>query len=742
MKKRRIVALLLAAVMALTTAAFAETAPAADQELRDITAKVKAALDLDTEVFTDFSGWSDEDVANGKRWNLEWSGDGVFLSILAGADGKIYNYNYSESASETEPYYVRNGLTIPLLPEDKTQSAYQAALNFTAKVVTLDGESVALENDVNPSLTATTYRFQGEIQVNGLSTPIGCSVTVRASDLKITRFRRDDAYSEYVGTPNATSTKITEEAARRMLRSTLELEARYVLGEDGVTARVMYVPTGGDEYYVDGATGELVNLTELQTRMWLKNSNRYFGITEDSAASDMAAGKPLSKAELEGAAKLAGAKEKEELDRMLKNTWPEIGLTNYTLSSFSYNVGKTDEETGETPVTASMTYSRQAGEEMIYKYLRLDAKSGKLENLYTHRGSMRNSESTVKYSYNTSLSAAQTTAEQVLQIFAGKNYSALGLKTTQDGRNGKTWEHTFRFEQEKGGYFYPDNNYVVGIDTADGTLTQLSGAFDEAVVLSEPKGYVLTLQQAKEAYEGALTAKFAYVGVPVNVTQGEYYSKELKELGYEYRVALRCGWGLTQGEKRVRMVDAQTGEALYDESEDFDWGVHYADLEGHWVKTAADALGRYGVGLYTENLVPEKALTQLELVALLSSVEGYCFNLEEVKTNAEEQNELYNAGYRLGLVTPETRQPEKVITRGELVKVLLDAAGYQEIAALSGIFKTQFADQEQIPAGELGYAALAQGLGLVNGGSGKLYAGERTATRSEAVAMLYQYMNR
>ncbi len=62
------------------------------------------------------------------------------------------------------------------------------------------------------------------------------------------------------------------------------------------------------------------------------------------------------------------------------------------------------------------------------------------------------------------------------------------------------------------------------------------------------------------------------------------------------------------------------------------------------------------------------------------------------------------------------------------------------MAVLPGIYRCDFADSAAIPAQELGYAALAQGLGLVKGGADGAYAAGRSITRAEAVAMVYQYM--
>ena len=70
--------------------------------------------------------------------------------------------------------------------------------------------------------------------------------------------------------------------------------------------------------------------------------------------------------------------------------------------------------------------------------------------------------------------------------------------------------------------------------------------------------------------------------------------------------------------------------------------------------------------------------------------------------------------------------------------MLLDAAGYGPAARLGGIYTCAYSDKGSIPAEGLGYAALAQALGLASG----TYAGSRTATRGEAVSMLCRVLER
>ena len=80
----------------------------------------------------------------------------------------------------------------------------------------------------------------------------------------------------------------------------------------------------------------------------------------------------------------------------------------------------------------------------------------------------------------------------------------------------------------------------------------------------------------------------------------------------------------------------------------------------------------------------------------------------------------------------------RAVTRGQAVKCLLDCAGYGPAARLQGIYTCTYSDAAAIPEADLGYAAIAQALGMVRGS----YQGDRTATRGELAAMLCRLLER
>ena len=136
--------------------------------------------------------------------------------------------------------------------------------------------------------------------------------------------------------------------------------------------------------------------------------------------------------------------------------------------------------------------------------------------------------------------------------------------------------------------------------------------------------------------------------------------------------------------------------------------------------------------------LPDTALTQLDMITLLVSTEGYTYDAKA--ENAAD--DLYEFAYGLGLLKREERQDGAVLTRAATVKLILDAVGYGPVAQLQGIYRTKFTDDAAIPADCYGYVALAQGLGMVEGMTDGAFRPNANTTRAHAAAMLYNLMAR
>ena len=723
--KKKLLSLLLALSLmcSLAVPAFAQ-AEAADERLAAVTLRVKETLDLDTERYTQFYGNLDEHIL-APSWYLDWYGDGASLTISASEEGKILSYyRYEQTVS-----MPNSGAFAPTFPAGDRESAREAAEAFLRKVLT-EGESFTIEDSGDDYLNMTTYRFRGEVLLNGLSAGLSYSIAVRCEDYAVMNFYRDDLNGRVTGGIPAATAKITEKEARAALRETLALRLEYVLSEtDDGKAILRYLPEYGDEYYVDAATGKLVNLSELRRSL---QSGATGGVTNDTAmkgetAEESVKAPSLSEAEKEGVSKLEGVLSKEDLDARARAV-AELGLEPYTLSGVSYSVLREDAE--DQTVTATVQYGRQVNGAAWRRTVVLNAKTGEL--LRVSSSAWMNEKEGKR---PVDQKEARGIAEAFLQKYAGAQFKKTDLYDDSDAL-GSDWQvsHSFTFAQKENGYFYNGNTLYVGVDATDGSVSSYTKNFDDTLTFESPAG-IISEDNALDAWLETYDAPLSYIQVPVAIDYSHPDYQALKDYGITYLNKLVPGYALKR-EDTVLGINAADGKPAKPLWADTENGLTYSDMDGHWAQEKVEKLAKYGVGYRGGTFEADAALTQLDLIALLVSTTGYVYDAAAEKA----ADNLYEYAYDLGLLKREQRQDAAVLTRAETVKLILDAVGYGPVAQLKGIYRTRFRDDASIPADCYGYVALAQGLGMVEGMTDGSFRPNANTTRAHAAVMLYNLM--
>lgn len=722
MKLRRLAGAALAAVMCVSaalTVGAAPAAPGADARLTKVTQKVKATLSI-PDTYSSFSGQPQENYL-GTRWELHWSGDDGDLSVTATDEGKVLSMYRNSAAVSREDRFD------PRFPSLTRAQAQQKAQAFLDKVLTA-GETARFSTEGDtPSLSRESIGLRGTVYLNGLPSPLSFSIRVLTADGSISSFYRDDV-SDYVGALPEGKSAIAREDAAALLKGVLGLRLEYVSDSDGKKAVLRYLPEDRHEYYVDAATGELVDLTELQRELYETASA---GGAENGALADAAAPAPsaaaeseeqkLSEEELAGIAQLEDLLSSDELERKAR-VWKELALDGFERASAGFTVDKENDK-----VTARLTFVKRDEEKGIARrYVTLDAKTGELLSVSGYNPYNDDDEAKLDKA------AAQATAEAFLKALWPGQFAQTELYSAEDGEKGYP-VFNFQFAQKKNGYFFPENCLSVRVDGMTGAIIGLSRVFDEGIVFDSPEG-IISMEDALTAWAGSYAMELGYVEVPVRLDLLGDEAKPLIEAGLSYFNTLKPGYGLDQGDTSYRGVDAKTGK-LVEWERYSDETITYSDIKGHWAESALSELAEYRIGWTGGKALPDAALLQKDLVILLASAGGYTFDTEN-----ENYDALYQYAYYRGFLTPDERAENQKLTRLDAVKILLNALGYRTAAGLSGIYRCDYKDARQIPANALGYAALAQGLGIVPAGNGASFDADRAATRAEAAVMLWRYM--
>ena len=713
MRMKRWMSLLLCAALlaALAIPAAAEEA-GADTRLARVTQAVKTTLGLDTDGYETFQGdCYEQELAS--VWTLRWSGSAGSLTVEALEDGTVVSYRL------TEPEAAEGiGGGLPSFPQGDPEAAAAAAEAFMDRVLDPAVESVRLEAPENADrLDSAGYLFTGVIRLHDLPSPLSYSLTVRP-DGEILRFRRDAAATSWLGgIPDAAPAVDASEAALR-LRETCPLRLEYVLPEgEGTEAVLRYLPDRVSEFYVDAQTGELVDLSALENAMYGG------GAGSSNAAGDAAAAESgLSEAEQAGIAGLEGVRSQQELDALLREI-REYGLNRYTLASAVYSRSEGGADDAET-VLCTLRYSRAARDHVFRRTITVDARTG--EVLYV--SSSAPWDETARPAL--SVSQAQAKAESFLRAQYGSHASHLELYAADDDTGDGAPYYRFTFARKENGYFFPADAYTVGIDAADGSVYSLSYQYSEDVTFAPAEG-LISAEAALDAWMATYDVALSYLAVPEALTGSDSVTQRLRQQGLQSFYVLKLGYTLERS-GRYLGIDAKSGEPVQPQAADA--MPAYADLNAHWAKGEVERLAQYGIGYDAALFQPRKAATQLDLVCLLASIRGY--RLDPSSADAEQRNEAYAVAYEMGALTREQRRDDAVLTRGDAVKLLLNSAGYGSVARLNGIFTCSYADRASIPGADLGYAALAQGLGLIR----DAYNGAKAATRAEVAVMLSRLM--
>ena len=176
-------------------------------------------------------------------------------------------------------------------------------------------------------------------------------------------------------------------------------------------------------------------------------------------------------------------------------------------------------------------------------------------------------------------------------------------------------------------------------------------------------------------------------------------------------------------------IDAVSGEKVksrysYDDPKEYG----YSDISGHWAENAIRAVAQYGAGLPGEAYLPDKAITQGELVSMLSRVVGY---------GATDIDTAYRLSYTF--IHEDEKAPESKVLREDAFVYLIRLMGYEKIAAMD-IFIPGFTDGTDISPGKAGALAILRGSGIVEGDNDSVRPKD-DLTRAEAASLIYNYLN-
>ncbi len=687
MKKR--IALCLALVMLL---GMLPTALAAEDTMSQQAAQVAAQVKQTLGIGDDYTAFHSEQQQYGQtvNWRMEWSrDDGSSITVSCTDEGKVLEYNKDDgqNTGRDDGYYA------PALPKVTDEAFQKAAQDFLNKVLVADETAELDAGGIYRGSERIGCSF--DILLKGLPSPLGGSIYADGETGEIVSFWRSDI-QEYQGASIPANTPAVAAAeGRDTLYSSDRLQLEYSWEEGQQQATLRYVPYSQDILVVDAQTGQLLNLNQLREQ---------YGTTNESAHQDAGSGSGgsrkdnLTEAELAGLQKLENLLTVDQIEAKLR-TMEELGLEGYTRQESSYRYDKEEDL-----YTCQLSFDNgKQEEEASYLSVQVDAKTGGLLSFY--RISFQPEEEAMD------AQQAQAKAKQFVETYFPQQAGQVQLYEGASLYD----RNSVQLVRQQEGVPFPQNRFTLAFD-AQGRLTDFSYIWQDDLAFADTQD-VVTPEAALDAWQQARPVELGYAAVPTEDSQMDQLM-----LVYQF----------SNDGTRAYGVDAKTGEVLRYGS-DQQPAIAYSDV------TAADteilALAQLGIGFTADRFEKTKGVTQADMVLFLLSANGEYYS-------AEEMDDAYDRAYYLGILERGQRQEDKPVTRAELIKTILDMAGYGRVAWIDGIFLCSFQDAGTIPADYYNYAAIAQGMGMVQGnGAGQLSPNDQ-ATRQQMAIMLYNFMNR
>lgn len=753
---KKLISSVLAGCLLLSGTAFAETSAemavsndisiyeakyssneATPEAMEQMIKKVRPLIDV-PEDFTDFSwNFSAASVYSEASWNFYWSNyEKGEISVTCDNDGRINNYRY----------YNYNRNRNPLLPTSSPEDFTETVKTFIHKTMPYTKNLDLRLEEINggsiysPSYTYYFIRYENDIPVYEESV----SVTYDYSACAVTRMTSSLSVNVDFSKPE---TVILEDEAKEILSENQKMTLSYRLkteydDEGKLTSRKAYLVYTPEIHYisVDASTGEVY--TERNTWNVIKTAPTYGNVMMDSATSknesaeeEAGGGYQLSEEELEQLAVLESLITKDEAIKVVASNEklyidPAATVVKAYLSKNHYRVKPANADEDKNSYVWNIEFSAPETYGIDYPYYYhgmnavVDASTSELISFYAevpdyyYYKETNKAAPSIKYTEADAEGIAQEFIKTMLpekyeNVRLSSNYFNVPLLYTEnaDGTRTPTYSVSrMSFVRQNEGVDFTYNSVNVSVDMVTGKITNYNYSWFDDVVFESPRDAI--------GEKEALMSLYSYDGFGINYevnahyTYNEYLTRERNGEYIDYDELFDTAFysrtvysAYNQGTNTIRALDGKMIDYSGEEYVDNGYFYSYDDIDNHWAKNTIMRFSWIGMGFDGGKFEPDKEISFEDFTNLCSATGLYYYDSE--------------------------MQASDSITRMDAVKYIIDCLGYSKIAKLENVFITDFVDNSDFLSGDVGYAAIARGFGLIQG-DGETFRPYDTLTRAEA----------
>ena len=684
---KKIVSILLVLVMILSNVAvFADEDTS--KAMETVLIGVKSKISIPAE-FSEFNPYSYENDGN-LSYTFSWSKKDENAHIEVGCDekGRINRYYFYDNSLKSEK-------KLTSLSKDDIIKYAEAFLKKAVPEAFVNKDDLLIFDDSSWYVSNNTYRLTFGRMYKGVA------VKDNFADLRVVVYD-DVAYVRNMSVNYNYETEfldVTHEEELNVEKAyseafPIELIYKDVYSyndkdEEKNKTALVYRNKDSEAGYISASDGKIVVEDEdIQT---FYDGGAGGGVLKNEAALENAL---LTEQEIKELSNIEGVISKTEAGKILKNL-PHVKISS-DMELKSFNISQHDDV-----YFINVRYETKGDNDYKSLSATLNGVTGKVTSLYS--GGRYDYEK--KELTDAEKKSASSKINEFLKAVADEEF-----KQCKEQQQENSYDYTYSkgYDRYVNDVRYVDDGIDVAFNVKTGEITSYRLDFEEDKVFDDPS----------EVISNYMAYKCLYSIAPMEliwIKSGDVYvlCHTLSEYGI--------------------LIDAFTGEKYVESTYGEQQSYEYSDIKGHWAEEKITKLAEIQIGLEGDEFNPDAPISQYDLLRLFAAGVYY----QDYLTYSEDM--IYENFIRDGIIKKEEKNPSGQVLREDAFMYMVRLDGLEKVAKLSNIFKVEYADQNLLSEGKIGYPAILTGMNIICGNGGYLKP-TTPITRAEAAVMVYNYM--
>ena len=306
-------------------------------------------------------------------------------------------------------------------------------------------------------------------------------------------------------------------------------------------------------------------------------------------------------------------------------------------------------------------------------------------------------------------------------------------------------EYYYFFPRKVNGVLFEENQINVSFNAKTGKIQNINCRWNEDMKFP-PADKAISLDKARDIFYDKNELELAYFRFNTN----NNYQNPVFDTKLVYRtVPKKSMYG------SFNFIDAVTGKMVDyngrplpdDSTNNFD-----EVIKGHWIERTAKILVQQGI-VEKSNFQPDNKITKMDVIKMLVKARGMDYYYPMMKEVALDQVQysdvpqdsadfkFIHLAIRYGIIENDGGKfnGDAKVTREELAVMVTKLLRYEGLAKAKHIFNLSFPDKASISADLVGYVAICEGLGLIDGKNN--FRPKDAATMAEVADVIYKALN-